>query len=437
VVKDSFLRENIGLQVIHTEDKKYRLKQFCSKAKRSTIVYVRTRRSAEELAQYLEQNGCKATFFHGGIPKEEKEKRLGLWLSDTVHIMVATNAFGMGIDKPDVSLVVHFQIPDCLENYFQEAGRAGRNGLPARAVLLTNAADQQRAKDQFLRVLPEVSFLKTLYKKLNAYFQIAYGEGSQQTFSINFEVFCDTYKFNRLLAYNALRILDLNSVLALSESFSRTTTVQFLTDKNGIFAYMDKNESTHAVIQTLLRTYGGIFDFETKINIQLISKKSGIGHGRIVATLEKLQADGIITYLGKTNDLEITFLVPREDDHTINTLAPIVREQNSTKQYKLMQMLAYVNNASRCRNRIVLDYFGENLKQDCGRCDVCLGKTRAKPDMASLCDTISELLGQEKKTSRQLISLLSYPEQIVLSALKCLLEEGKIQITQKNEYELI
>ncbi|MEO1009862.1 MAG: RecQ family ATP-dependent DNA helicase [Bacteroidota bacterium] len=437
VVKDSFVRKNIGLKVIRTEDKLYSLRRICSKVQKSAIVYVRTRRMAQELSAHLLQNKCKATFFHGGISKEEKEKRLDLWLSDSINIMVATNAFGMGIDKPDVELVVHFQIPDCLENYFQEVGRAGRDGHSAEAVLITNPMDEQQAKDQFLSVLPDVPFLKAVYRKLNTYFQIPYGEGNNETFQINFEEFCNTYQLNRLLTYNALRLLDLNSVIALSESFSRTSTVQFLASKSQIFNYLEENKTSAPVIRTILRTYGGIFDFETKINTHLVAKKVSIEHSSVIQVLEHLQKDNIILYKGKTNDLEVTFLVPREDDNTINILAGTVREQNRIKHQNLKQMLFYVKNDSDCRSRVLLNYFGEKIAADCGICDVCVARNnKASISLPKLCSEISELLRKEKRTSRQLITIMTYNEGIVLKAIKLLLEQGKIRITRKNEYEL-
>ena len=172
VFKDSFSRKNIAFKIYHEEDKRYRLKLLCSKIEKSAIVYVRTRRLAQEVAQYLNANKFSATYFHGGISKQEKEKRLNLWLNNKVKIIVATNAFGMGIDKPDVQLVVHYQIPDCLENYFQEAGRAGRDGLSAEAALITNTSDERLVRKQFLSILPDTAFLKLIYNKLNNYFRL-------------------------------------------------------------------------------------------------------------------------------------------------------------------------------------------------------------------------------------------------------------------------
>jgi len=437
IFKDSFARDNIAFKVLWEEDKRYKLKMLCSKVQKSAIVYVRTRRLTEDLSRYLNANSCSATSFHGGLSQVEKEKKLCMWLTNKVKIMVATNAFGMGIDKPDVETVVHFQIPDSLENYFQEAGRAGRNGEMAQAVLLTNNADGQQLERQFVTTLPKVSRLKKIYNKLNNYFQIPYGGGSNETYLLNFDAFCATYQLNSKLAYNALLVLDLNSVIALSEAFSRTNTVRFLVGKQGIFEYLEKNRTAAPIIQTLLRTYGGIFDFETKINLHLLSKKTGASEKQIVQVLEQLQKDGIVTYHAVNEDLSITFLVPREDDVTINIFAKNVREQNRLKQYKLECMLRYVRTNSKCRSRQLLAYFGEHQDLDCGICDVCLGKNR-KYDEApkSIVQAILGLLHSGNKTSRQLIAELSYEDDHVLEAIRFLLETGKIRLTIKNQYEV-
>ncbi|NNE77232.1 MAG: ATP-dependent DNA helicase RecQ, partial [Pricia sp.] len=194
IAKDSFARENIAFKVKREEDKRYRLKRLCLDTKKSVIVYVRTRRLTHELSRFLNANGCRTTYFHGGISKKEKQEKLELWLTNQVRIIVSTNAFGMGVDKPDVQLVVHYQMPDCLENYFQEAGRAGRDGETASAVLITNESDEIQIKNQFLSSLPDSLSLKRTYLKLNNYFQIAYGEGVNECFEFNFNDFVETYK---------------------------------------------------------------------------------------------------------------------------------------------------------------------------------------------------------------------------------------------------
>lgn len=438
VVKDSFSRANIAFKIYWEEDKHYRLKQLCSKLNDSAIVYVRTRRLTQEIAEYLNNNNCSATYFHGGISKQEKEKKLNLWLQNKVQIIVATNAFGMGIDKPDVRLVVHYQIPDCIENYYQEAGRVGRDGQYAEAVLITNKTDQERVKKQFLSVLPDITFLKLVYNKLNNYFQIPFGEGSDAIFQFNFNAFCDIYSLNSMLTYNTLHILDQNSVLALSESFSKKATVRFMATKEQLFDYFEKNRFLVSITQTILRTYGGIFDFDTKLNIYLIAKKCNEKEAKVTKILEQLKKDEIISYTAQHSDLEITFLVPREDDSTINIFAKKVKERQQIKIENVDHMLGYIANQKKCRSKQLLDYFGETIYKDCGICDVCLNKNDVSTAISkSVSQEITTALKDKSQTSRQLIETLPYDETIILKAIQALLEDGHLKINSKNEYELV
>ena len=437
IFKDSFGRKNIYFGVIWEEDKQRRLYELCNNSDKSGIIYVRTRRMAQTLAAFLNRKNISATFYHGGIPKEEKEKKLNLWLNNKVRIMVATNAFGMGIDKADVALVIHYQIPESLENYYQEAGRAGRNGLPAKAMLIINEDDEVQLKNQFLKVLPDVKFLKLLYNKLNNYFQIPYGTLTEEIFQFRFEEFCHLYKLNSPMAYNGLRILDQNSVISLSQNFSRKTTVQFLFSKNALLDYLKRHQSIVPFVQTILRTYGGIFDFETKINTLLISKKTSLSEEKILNDLQQLDKDKVISLKASNRDLELVFLVPREDDLTINNFSKKVETQLQTKINKVDSMLGYIKNDSLCRNRQLLSYFGEMTNQPCNNCDVC--NSPKKLDRNSFLDIesdIIQLLEAKQSSSRDIIQKLSQNELLILKTLQLLLEDGKININTKNEYSL-
>lgn len=435
IVKDSFARNNIAFQVIRAEDKRYQLRRLCATTGKSIIVYARTRRLTVEIAEYLSENDFKADFFHGGLDKNQKKKKLDNWLEDKVQIMVATNAFGMGIDKADVALVVHYQIPDCLENYFQEAGRAGRDGEAAKAVLLTNKTDEVQLNSQFLSVLPDTAFLKMVYNKLNNYFQVSYGELIEEPFQFSLYSFCDTYKLNTLITYNALRILDQNSVISLSESFSKKTEVKFICSKDALSGYFEKNKNSANIIQTLIRTYGGLFDFETKINTHLIGKKTNQPEAVINKVLKQLEKDGLIEYKAHDNDLELNFLVPREDDITINVFIKKVEELHKTKSEKLESMLGYVKNETICRNRILLSYFGEEKKEDCGKCDICTANEEVE-STTEINRRIIALLQESNKSSRTLIEVIGLKSTAVLESLQNLLEDGLIKINSKNEYEL-
>ena len=438
IFKDSFSRANIAYKVLKEEDKNYRLKQLCKATAHSGIVYVRSRRTAEELSRYLNQQGISAAYFHGGISGGEKKQKLEQWLSDKKKIMVATNAFGMGVDKPDVSLVVHIHIPDSIESYFQESGRAGRDGRNAEAVVITNSNDELQVKRQFLKVLPDLTFLKLLYKKLNTYFQIPYGILTPETLQFRFNEFCDIYGFNTILAYNGLRILDQNSVIALSQAFSRNTKLQFLVSKNQIFEYLKNNQQLASAVQVILRTYGGIFDFETKINMHLLAKKTNLSEEALDLTLQKLHKDGIVAYQAQHSDLEITFLVPREDDLTINAFGGNVKDYLKTKTSNVDSILGYIENTKVCRNRQLLLYFGEKKDEDCGKCDVCQSKKSKKGNNEQdVIQGILNLLKNENMSSRVLITAMPYESSRILEALQMLLEDRKIAINAQNQYKLI
>ena len=437
VKKDSFYRKNIGFGVIMTEDKNNYLKQYCQKIKNSAIVYVRSRRKAEELSKYLLKNDLKATFYHGGIDQKVKSERLNSWLQDKVNIMVATNAFGMGIDKPDVELVVHYQIPDSVENYFQEAGRVGRNGASSKAILLTNTTDKLLVKKQFLEVLPDVAYIKKIYLKLNNYFQIGYGEFTETKFQLNFNEFCSVYKLNTFLTYNALLILDRNSVISLSENFSKKQTIKFKTDKETLYRYIAKNPKLENFIKVVLRTYGGLFEFETQINTYLLGKKTELSESLIHLSFEKLATDNIIDYTSTTSDLELLFLVQRDDDRTINRFAKIIEDQNQLKVENVSKMLAYIENDTLCRSVQLLQYFGETQKGVCGICDVCIKNKLGDGDIINTKLKIIEYLRINKANSRELQQSLNINQAIVITSLQELLEENQITLNSINEYELI
>lgn len=437
VVKDSFFRKNIGFGVLLTEDKNGRLKQYCQQIKHSAIVYVRSRRKAEELSKFLVNNNLKATFYHGGVDQKMKTERLNLWLEDKIQIMVATNAFGMGIDKPDVELVVHFQIPDSLENYFQEAGRAGRNGDFAKAILLTNTTDKVLVKKQFIEILPDVAYVKMIYRKLNTFFQIGYGEFTDAKFHLNFNEFCSIYKLNTFLTYNALQLLDRNSVLSLSENFSKKITIKFITDKDTLYRYIDNNSKLADFIKVVLRTYGGLFEFDTQINTYLLSKKTSISESLIHQNFEVLKKDEIIEYTSVSSDLEMLFLVPRDDDRTINMFAKNIEEQNQLKIEKVTKMLSYIENNTVCRSIQLLEYFGEIQEKECGICDVCMSQKAGNTNIVHAKIKIIKILKEGKADSRELQKRLNIAQEILIAGLQELLEDNYISLNATNEYQLL
>tara|TARA_Y100000780_G_scaffold232573_1_gene266982 strand:+ start:116761 stop:118656 length:1896 start_codon:yes stop_codon:yes gene_type:complete len=437
IIKDSFFRKNIGLEVQFTEDKRGFLKQHCQKVRHSAIIYVRSRRMAEELSKFLVNNNLSATFYHGGVDQAKKTERLNFWLKNKYKIMVATNAFGMGIDKPDVELVIHYQIPDSLENYFQEAGRAGRNGEFSKAIILTNTTDKVLVKRQFIEILPSVAQVKLIYKKLNTFFQIGFGEFTEAKFHLNFNKFCSIYKLNTFVTYNTLQLLDRNSVISLSENFSKKITIKFITDKDTLYRYIDKNNRLGDFIKTILRTYGGLFEFDTHINTYVLSKKTALPEKMIHQNFEQLAKDEIIDYTSASSDLEMFFLVPRDDDRTINVFAKNIEEQNQLKIAKVDAMLTYIENDTMCRSIQLLHYFGEQQEQPCGICDVCVSQSTGNTPIVHAKIKIIQILKEKNAGSRELQYKLNTTQEITIAAIQELLEDNYITLNNINEYQLL
>lgn len=439
IFKQSFARPNLAYMVFNEEDKHYQLEKILKKNKQSSIIYVRNRKFSIDISSYVESKGISSTFFHGGISNEEKENRLDDWLNNRKQVIVATNAFGMGIDKPDVKTVIHINLPDSIESYFQEAGRAGRNGDKAFAIILKYKGDEVMLKNQFLSVLPSIKLLKQVYRKLCNYFQISYGEGAYSSYEFDFNSFCQTYNFNSMIAYNALQILDRNSIISLTTQFKNNSFVQFKISGDELFFYLKKNENIGLISKSILRTYGGVFDQEVKLNIGLIASKVNTSEKDVIGTLKQLESDSIISLkLGKS-DTEITFIQPREDDKTINRIARNVESQNKLKEEQVNHVIEYINNDTVCKSIQLLTYFGESKLENCGICSVCISKKKRKSNTnhENIKELVLNALTDQNLSSRSLMEMLSSSDKIIKEILTELLEDKLIGITKSNTYKLI
>ncbi len=434
IFQKSFARENIAYMVFEVEDKLYRIEQILKKNPEPSIVYVRNRKSCLDVSQQLQTLGFKATYYHGGLSAKEKDKNMQLWMQEEVQVIVATNAFGMGIDKANVKTVIHIQLPENLENYYQEAGRAGRNGEKSFAVLLTSPPDVFQAESQFLHVLPDRKFLLEMYIKLCNYFQIAYGEGINESFAFNLNTFCSRYGFPTLKTYNGLQFLDRQGVVSLSQEFSEKITLQFLIESKEVIRYMSLNPNDEEIILTILRTYPGIYDMATAFNLALIAKKSNHSEAEVHQVLQKLNEKNILSYHSKNNDATLVFNEIREDEKTINRISKYLENQNTLKTAQLKSVLSYVNDTTHCKSQLILSYFGELNTTECGTCSFCIAPKKSNPEVGTVTQKILELLKIGALSSRELEKATAFESNAIIFALQILLENEIIIVTSNNQY---
>lgn len=436
VFEKSFDRENIAYMVFEVEDKLYRMVQILTKNPEPSIVYVRNRKSCIEISRQLIQSGLSATYYHGGLTSAEKNKNMSLWTSEKVQVIVATNAFGMGIDKGNVKTVIHIQLPDSMESYYQEAGRCGRNGQKAFAVLLNSPSDYLQAEGQFIAVLPDKEFLTNVYKKLNSFFRIGYGEGIEESFTFNLNEFCAQYQLPVLRTYNAIQFLDRQGIATLSQEFSEKITTQFLISSKEILRYMSLNPHQEETIVTILRMYPGIYEIPANLNLVLIAQKAQSTQKNVLELLEQLCKKEIISYRAMGTDSTIIFNEVREDERTINRVSKFLAIQNKLKTTQLASVLNYVTTKNVCKSKLILAYFGEEKKENCGICSYCI--TIKKQPIEIGCTTKQIILALQNKSfdSRSLEKIIKKPSIQIIFALKNLLEQNKIEILPNNQYRL-
>lgn len=436
IFKKSFLRANIAYMVFEIEDKGFRMEQILRKNPEPSIIYVRNRKSCIDTANQLEAQGFKATYYHGGLSAKEKDKNMQLWMQEEKQVMVATNAFGMGIDKANVKTVIHIQLPENIENYYQEAGRAGRNEEKAFAVLLTTPSDKMQAESQFLAVLPDKKFLTAVYIKLNNYFKIASGEQPEDSFSFNLNHFCVHYQFPVLKTYNAMQFLDQQGILSLSQGFSEKITAQFIIPSKEVIRYLSLNPKDDTVISSILRTYAGIYEIPTALNLSQLAKKTNVSEIEISQLLQKLKEKNIIDYQAKHNDTTLVFNEVRDDERTINRVAKNLEKQNLLKKEQLNTVLYYTTNNNRCKSQLILDYFDEKNTNPCGICSYCIQAKKTESPIEPLLEEIMSLLKTAPMNSREIQMLTKKSTEAIIFALEHLIENDCIEVQSNNKYTL-
>ena len=435
VFKKSFSRENLAYQIFTIEDKLQRLLQIFTKTKTPAIVYVNSRKKTEQIAAFLNANNFKSSFYHGGLSSIEKNISFENWMTEKTPVIVATNAFGMGIDKANVGLVIHLDIPSSIENYVQETGRAGRNNKKSFAVLLFNKSDTLLFKERIEKTLLSIKEIKEIHKKLYQYFRISLGELIEEPFSFNLLEFCKKYNFSVLKVDTALKILSNNGIIEISSHYNKKSTLQFIVNSRTVLNYLDKNAFIKKFTNSILRTYAGLFEQEVNIDEFFIAKKAGITTNLVLSNFERLQEDNIIEYKAVKNESELTFLLPREDDYTINRVSKEIKQFISQKKKKSDDLIQFINNSTICRSIQVLSYFDEVQKKKCGICDVCISENRKST--VNLSSKIIQLLKQHNSLSSSEISeFLLANEKDILIHLRQLLTDDKIKINHQNKYQL-
>ena len=371
VFRMSFERKNLTYLVRTVADKQQELTQILSNTQGAAIVYVRSRRRSKEIAEALCQAGLSATFYHAGLDNEQKDERQHQWQEDKTRIIVATNAFGMGIDKADVRLVIHYDSPDSVEAYFQEAGRAGRDGKQAYAVMLHNNSDHAKLSKRIEDTFPPKEYIRQVYEHLSYFYQIAVGDGYGVLHEFPIEDFCLRFHHFPVRVHSALQILSRAGYIDYDENPDQQTRVQFILQREDLYRLRESTPEEERVIDTLLRNYGGLFSDFRYIDEEMVARLSGVTKDQLHLTLKALGQRHIIQYIPRSQTPTIRYLQRREDAEHIALSKEVYENRLEQYRQRINAMLDYMQSTDCCRSRKLLAYFGEETTTDCGQCDVC------------------------------------------------------------------
>lgn len=425
VFRMSFERKNLAYIVRHTEDKDGEMLHILQRVNGSSIVYTRNRRKTKEITQFLNRNHITATFYHAGLSDDTKDLRQKAWLKGEYRVMVATNAFGMGIDKPDVRLVIHADVPDSPEAYFQEAGRAGRDGLKAYAVLLFCPRDKITLKQRISDTFPEKDYIRKVYEDINFYYQMAMGDGLGCTFAFNLDEFCHNFKHFPVQTDSALKILTRAGYLEYTDEQDNASRIMFTITKEELYRIHEQNEDTEKLLRILLRTYTGLFTDYAYINEELLSNRSGLSRQQIYETLLFLTRQHILHYIPGKKTPYIIYTRERQETDRIYLSREVYEDRKESYRRRIEAMIEYAESENKCRSRMLLHYFGEKNEHNCGQCDVCLQHHHSGLRQS-----------QFDEISRQIRSLLEM-ESLSLQELKTRMEDvPEEQLTKVVSYLL-
>lgn len=401
VFRMSFERKNLAYIVRVTEDKDREMVHILNSVNGSAIVYVYSRQKTKDVAEYLEKNGISATYYHAGLEHSTRDERQIMWQEDKVRVMVATNAFGMGIDKPDVRLVIHIDCPDSIEAYFQEAGRGGRDGKKAYAVLLYNNHDKITLSKRISDNFPDKDYIKKVYEHLAYFFQIAVGSGYGYTFEFNIGKFCKNFKHFPIRLEAALKILEKAGYIEYDGNGNERTRLMFLVERDELYKLNDLNEKQNSVIIATLRCYSGLFSNYALVDEGLIAQKAGIGKDEVYCILKELDKKRLVSFIPEKNVPRIKYTQNRVDNDEIVISKEVYDIRKELFKCRIEAINKYAENNYMCRSRQLLRYFGENKSSNCNQCDVCISNRKLtkedKKEMEVIRQEILNLLADKKE----------------------------------------
>ncbi len=422
----SFERKNLAYVVRRTEDKNGELTHILKSVKGSAIVYTRSRRKTKEIAEYINNEGIKALHYHAGLENADKDKRQKLWSDDEIRVIVATNAFGMGIDKPDVRVVIHVDLPDSPEAYFQEAGRAGRDGLKAYAVLLYNDNDKRKLLKRVADTFPEKDYIKIVYEHIAYHYQIAMGSGKGCTHEFNIDAFCHSYKHFPIQVNSALKILSRSGYIEYNEENDNAARIMFLVTKSDLYRLDELSEAENRVVEALLRDYGGLFADYVYIDESLIALQTGYTVHQVYMILKGLTQQRILHFIPRSKTPLITYTLRREDMNNIIIPKSVYEDRKTQYEKRIKSIIEYASSDTVCRSRMLLRYFGEKNEHNCGQCDVCITEKKNKEEETEALDVkaaIMEILNDGHCHAITELKSINFTESVINSEIEYLISE--------------